>query len=294
MTGDPNSPDASAPPDVLGAQLERSIRDIGIPPRPTILDRIATEMQKDEPDFRRLTTIISADVSLAAGLIKTANSPYFGTRRRVRSIQEALIVLGLNVASQALAGIILRKVFPPSPALVRFWDSSARVARISGWLSEAIDRRKLRPEDAYTFGLFRDCGIPILMRRFPDYLQILAEANADRERCFTDVEIARLPTSHAMVGCLLAQSWWLPEELSLAIRHHHSLPALTDAVLPAQTRRLIATAQLAEHILQRHARLSMTQEWAKLGDACLEILEIGPDRFDSLVADAAEVASLTD
>ena len=45
------------------------IRDIGIPPRPTILNEIDHEMEKDAPDFGVLAKLIGSDVALAAGLI---------------------------------------------------------------------------------------------------------------------------------------------------------------------------------------------------------------------------------
>ena len=280
---------APPPPASVDALLERSLKDIGIPPRPAILERISAEMAREEPDFQRLAGIIGADVSLAAGLVKTANSPFFGGRSRVRSVKEALITLGLDVASRAIAGIILRKVFPASLRLERFWDASARVARLSGWLAQRTGHNKLRADDAYTYGLFRDCGIPVLLMRFPGYARVLAEANAEPERAFTAVEDAHLPTNHAMVGCLLAQSWWLPEETCLAIRHHHDAAVIqTPSVTPPLTSRYrIAMSQLAEHLMQRHTGMSQTCEWPKLGTACLNLLEIDEVEADAIFAEAA-------
>ncbi|MDO8208113.1 MAG: histidine kinase, partial [Gallionella sp.] len=93
---------------------------------------------------------------------------------------------------------------------------------------------------------------------------------------------------HAMVGCILAQSLWLPEEICLAIRNHHDLVALESlgSSLPMQSRRLIATAQLAEHIEQRESGLSLTQEWTKLGSACLKILELDEAQLEALYIEA--------
>ncbi|MBK6677804.1 MAG: HDOD domain-containing protein [Rhodocyclaceae bacterium] len=71
-------------PTGMEAALEQSLLDVGIPPRPLILERVGEEMRKEEPDFRHLGELISADVSLAAGLLKTANSAYFGFRSRAR------------------------------------------------------------------------------------------------------------------------------------------------------------------------------------------------------------------
>lgn len=272
--------------------LSRSIIDIGIPPCPAILDRFMAETRKDEPDLKRLANIISTDVSLSASLIKTANSPYFGMRQRVRSANEALTVLGLNAASRAIAGIILRNSFPHVPNLERFWDASARIARVSGWLAMEFEI-KLQPEDAYTYGLFRDCGIPVLLGHFPVYTSILAAANQDAVRSFTAIEEEALPSNHAIVGCLLAQSWWLPEEICLAIRNHHDLDALTSetSTLPAMSRRLVATAQLSEHIIQRQLGLSRTQEWLKLGHACMSILGMEEEFLETLYKEADQIAA---
>jgi HD-like signal output (HDOD) protein len=288
MTDTVDTPPAPSPVDAL---LESSLKDIGIPPRPAILERISSEMLKDEPDFKRLANVIGADVSLAAGLIKTANSPFFGTRGRVRSVNEALVMLGLDVASRAIAGIILRKVFPASLHLERFWDASARIARLSGWLAKQVGRNKLRQDDAYTFGLFRDCGIPVLLMRFPGYGRVLAAANAEERQGFTAIEDAQLPTNHAMVGCLLAQSWWLPEETCLAIRHHHDAAVIeTPPVSPPLTSRYrIAVAQLAEHLVQCHSGLSQTSEWPKLGAACLRLLEIDESQVDAIFAESVPI-----
>lgn len=273
--------------------IERSILDVGIPPCPVILDRFINEARKDEPDFNRLANIIGSDVGLSAGLIKTANSPYFGMRQRVRSVNEALTILGLKSASRAVAGIILRKAFPNVPNLERFWDASARIALLSGWLAQQLDLRGLRAEDTYTFGLFRDCGIPVLLGRFPEYERLLMKANSDDKNGFIEIENSEIPTNHAMVGCILAQSWWLPEEICLAIRNHHDLVALESASsqLPMLSRRLVAVSQLAEHMVQRQLGLSLTQEWVKLGDACMQLLDLDEARLEELYVEAESVVN---
>lgn len=291
-----NDTQKDARPSAVDNLLERAIIDVGIPPCPVILQRFMAEIGKDEPEHNHLASIIRADVAISASLIKTANSSYFGIRQRVRSVNEALAILGMNIASRAVAGIFLRDSFPHVPNIERFWDASARIARLSGWLAQRFALPGLLAEDAYTFGLFRDCGIPILLRRFPGYWAVLEAANRDVGRSFIEVEETDLPTNHAMVGCILAQSWWLPEEICLAIRNHHDLAALQSASsgLPVLSRRLIATAQLAEHIVQQQLGLNLTQEWPKLGAACLSLLDIREAQLETLYAEAAPIASATE
>jgi len=271
--------------------VEKAVIDLGIPPCPAILNRFTLEARKEEPDYHRLASIICSDVSLSASLIKTANSPYFGARQRVRSVNDALVILGLNIASRAVAGIILRKTFPTVPNMERFWDASSRFARLSGWLAQRFDTIGLAPEDAYTFGLFRDCGIPVLLKRLPGYESVLHSANSEAVLDFTQIEDAVLPTNHAIVGCVLAQSWWLPEEISLAIRHHHdrNVLATTSSPPPLLSRKLIAVTQLAEHLVQQQLGLSLTQEWDKLGASCLNLLDIDESQLAALALEAAPV-----
>ena len=279
-------PDAGA---ILDAKLASILKEIGIPPRPSILEQIAREARRDDPDFNHITALISRDVGIAAGLMKTANSAYFGYRQKAHNVHEALVMLGLNVTARTVAGLILRKVLPSGPHLERFWDASDRIAQLSGWLVQKLGTEdRVRADDAHTFGLFRDCGIPIMMRKFENYHATLAEANGEAERSFTDVEETRHPTNHAMIGCLMAQSWWLPETIALAIRHHHDhvlFNAGAGGLLPA-SRRLIATAQLAEYLLQQLTGLNRAREWDKMGSACLSYLDLEEGGLATLQAEA--------
>jgi len=185
----------------LVARVGSEIRDIGIPPRPRVLDRIHAEMAKDEPDFRALADVISSDISLAASVVKVSNSPYFGLGRPVRTVADALMVLGLKMTVGTIAGIALKNVFPHVPDLDRFWEATARRARLAGWLVQQLEGRvRFRSDYAYTFGLFRDAGIPALMIPFPEYLAILAAAEAEPARAFTAVEDEALAINHAIVG----------------------------------------------------------------------------------------------
>ena len=275
----------------IDQRLERTILDVGIPPCPEILDRFMREMRNFEPDFAKLEKIITTDVSVSAGLIKTANSSLFNLRQKVRSVSEALAILGLRTTMLTVAGIILRNTFPSLPDLERFWDSSARTAQISAWLVQNLGISAVRPDDAYTFGLFRDCGIPVLLGRYKNYTEVLEVANHELDHSFTDIEDAKGTTNHAFIGWLLAQSWHLPKETCIAICNHHNVIAVssTNSRLPIQSRILIAIAQLSEHLVQKQLGLSLTEEWPKLGTACLQLLNLDEEKLQSLYLAAESV-----
>jgi HD-like signal output (HDOD) protein len=271
--------------------FRRTIAEVGIPPRPVILYRVQDEMRKESPNFMRLGELIGADVSLSASLMKISNSAYFGLRTKVLTVSDALNMLGFDVSSRAIAAACLRSSFPSTPALERFWNGSAQVAALSGWLAKNYGKTMIRADVAYTFGLFRDIGIAILLLRYPRYKETLDSANHETERSFTDIEQRDFQTNHARVGYVLAMNWSLQEEICLGILSHHELVAIDQAesVVPLTTQYLIATSQTAEHILHRLTGLSSTSEWQKLGPDCLRILDLSEDELPSICEAAAEI-----
>ncbi len=273
--------------DSVEARMKIELREIGIPPRPTILAQIENETRKDEPDFIHLARLLSSDVGLAAGMIKIANSPFFNFQKKVPTVQEALLVLGLRLVIKTVAGLALRQVFQHVPNMERFWDASAQTAEVAGLLARQLHpAHGVRPEDAFTFALFRDCGIPVLMIPFPEYRNALAQANNEAVLPFTAVEEAAMGVNHAEVGAQLAEDWLLPSEICQAIKHHHQRE-LFDPETPIgiRPRRLVALAQLAEHLIQLHTGQAQTCEWEKLGEGCLQTLDLVETDLKRLAAD---------
>jgi HD-like signal output (HDOD) protein len=272
----------------LTVSLGDELVAIGIPPRPTILQSIEREMHKDEPDFSRLELVISLDVGVAASLLKIANSPFFGiSSGRVNTIKEALQILGLKVVGSAIAGLSLRKAFSNVPNLERFWDGSACIAQISAWLTLYLpcSERTLRPEEVYTFGLFRDAGIPVMLSNFSDYLDTLKVANAEAVQPFTDIEDSEFGINHAIIGSKLAKEWALSLEYANAIEFHHDRPTISGmgpTPISGVSRYLIAISQLAEFLHQRATQQSHTLEWDKLAAACMDVLNISQGRLSEV------------
>lgn len=278
------------------AKVAGRIRDelltIGIPPRPAVLESIEREMGRQAPNYVSLERVISHDVGVSASLLKIANSAFFGFSGKISTVQDALQVLGLKTVSSAIAAFSLRQAFAHVPNMERFWDASARTAQISGWLVSrvAATKGKMRPDEAYTFGLFRDCGISILWANFTDYPDILRTANNETSQPFTQVEEEELGANHAQIGAKLAKEWRLPAEFHSAIEAHHDVDAIngvTAAALSPNARYFIALAQLSERILQCLTGLNVTREWGKLGDACMAVLQLSEEDVEALQQEVA-------
>jgi len=120
---------------------------------------------------------------------------------------------------------------------------------------------------------------------------VLDLANHEHNQSVTDIEDAKVSANHASIGWLLAQSWHLPKETCIAICNHHNIIAIssTSSRLPMPSRKMIAMAQLAEHLVQKQLGLSLTEEWPKLGNACLRLLNLDEEKLQSLYLEAESV-----
>lgn len=271
-------------------ETRRLLAGIVIPPRPTVVSAILEERRKDTPDLRRIVGLISADVALAAAILKTVNSPLYGLRRQIGAIDQAVGLLGMNNVATLVTGLALRTAVP-AQGLDRFWDGAARTALVSGHIAKQLGC--VAPSDAHLFGLFRDCGIPLLMQRFGNYKETLGLANAESERAFTAMEDDRHATNHAVVGSLLAANWGLSEDLRTAISVHHDLDVYQSAH-PPNVLNLVAVGILAERIEGTYSRLSNGHEWAKLGQATLRYLMMTEDEMEELSSDARAMLEETE
>jgi HD-like signal output (HDOD) protein len=274
-------------------ELEASglIKSIGIPSRPTTLVHLQAEIDEDDPDFARVTRLVSGDVALTVAILRVANSPVYGLSRRCETVGQAINLLGLKQLNGIVTSLMLRNALRgDARQLTRFWDVSskrsfalARLARSLGGVDVNV---------AQSFGLFCDVGIPLLMQRFPDYGQTLQACNTEATLSFTAAEQARHNTDHALVGAMMARSWGLSPVLCQAIRLHHDYAMFHDPKVPETVTRLVAMGLVAEVAIQRFARLNTSAEWNKGGGYATGTLVLSEmdveDWIDRLLQDFAK------
>ncbi|MEY2632664.1 MAG: hypothetical protein RIR00_1318 [Pseudomonadota bacterium] len=271
-------------------EAQKVLKGVTIPPRPTLLVSLNQELQKDDPDLRRVAALIAKDVAISAAMLKTVNSPLFGLRNKLGNIPQAVQVLGLRNVRNLVTGLVLRKAMGgPGLSLERFWDSSEKVASISVYLCSLLPRSPR--EDAYTFGIFHDCGIPILMQRFPDYKETLRLA-AGLDVPQTQVEDERHGTNHVVLGYMVAKSWGLPPTICDAILRHHDVTVFREEDSTEPTARmLVAINFLAEHLNDTMVRMRGDEQWERVGGQTLEYLGLNHAEYLELKEDVLNVAA---
>lgn len=266
--------------------------DLIIPPRPQAMMVLMEEMERSEPCVKRIERAIQADPGLAGAMLKVVNSPAFGLSRKATSIGQAMALLGLNHIRAIGAGLAVRAAMgcAGNVSMERFWDTAEKVALICADLARCL--RAIPPDEAYTFGLFHDCGIPLLMCRHPDYREALAKANHGEGDSFTRIEERCVGTHHGAVGYFVAHSWHLPDETCKAILWHHDLEVFdAQAGMPDKVLGYIGLMHLAEHIHHRRMRSVEDVEWLRFRDKVLAYFGLSEEDYLDLIERAQYLLS---
>ena len=262
--------------------VDALIKSIRIPPRPSLLADLQRELLSDEPAPGAIGRIIGSDVGMAGALLKLANSSFFGRKRRAKSIDQAIALLGINQVAALMTGLLARQAIgTDNGALATFWVVSTRRAEAMVYLA---GRLRTGPVDvAHTFGLFCDTGVPLLMARFPDYAATFAEAAQDTIRPLTALEDERHSSNHAAIGALLARNWGLCSDVEWAILHHHDYAVLEDEATGDAVRALVALSLLAENAICQYQGCSGSVEWDKGGARASAYLGLSGDDVTDLL-----------
>jgi putative nucleotidyltransferase with HDIG domain len=210
------------PPLLSEARLQQAIA--ALPGLPPLFSRLLADLaHADDLNFSVLAQRVAADQGLALKALRLANASFYGLSGKVESIDDAIVVLGLQTLYALVLNAAALRVIAAPPcagfAALDFWRHSIAVAVAARALASACRKR---PEIAFTHGLLHDIGQLLLASCFPDeYRQTLVGADGGAPMRL-DCERARLGVDHAQAGAMLARQWGLPSELVAAIAQHHA------------------------------------------------------------------------
>lgn len=275
---------------VVEREAESIAKSVGIPPCPAVLTGLVAQMRNEEPDFPRIAKLIGTDVALAATMLKTVNSPFYGLPQKIGSIQQALALLGLRNVSHLVTRLMFQQAFPVTDgkAMEHYWETSSNVAMVLAWLARKT--KQVDRDDAWTYGLFRDCGVPVMMINFSDHAELYLQSVRNPAQVLSEIENEQLGVDHAGVGAELAESWHLSAAICAAIRHHHDYAKLAGGSdLPSNSVKMIALGIIAEKLYRDHCGDAPGAEWMRSGAAALDAAGISIDELEEWSGELDEV-----
>jgi len=272
-------------------QIKNVLQGIRIPPQPQIMVDLQMEQAMPDPDISRIAQLISKDVGLAGTILKIVNSPFFGLSNKITSVEQAVNLLSFSSVINIVNGLTIRSEMSDEDivALNRFWDSANDISMVAATIAKEIGYKN--HDEAYLLGLFHNCGIPLMMKRFgvDNYSATMVEAYSTDSERLIDLENERYSTNHAVVGYYTAKAWNMPIHLCTAIAEHHNLSQLFCDKYSADSEKknLIAILKIADHICASSKVLGNQDkdfEWDRYGSSILEYVGLGTYDIEDMAA----------
>jgi putative nucleotidyltransferase with HDIG domain len=204
-------------------EISQSARDLK--PIPQIALKILRIINEGLYDIRHLTEEIRKDQVISARTLQLCNSVIFARRRKIESLDHALVLLGQDLLLKFVISASLNNFFGQAGmgySLCKggMYHHAVGTAVIAEKLAEIT--RKVDPSLAYTAGLLHDIGKVVLDQYVNSGFPLFYRQLNDEGKNFSEVEKQVLGIDHTEAGARLAINWSFPESLVETIRHHHN------------------------------------------------------------------------
>ncbi len=225
----------------LAVTVEREIREgrLALPVMPTVALEVRRLIEQDA-GVPAVVRAIERDPSIAAALLKYANSVVYAGLRDVTDLHQAVMRLGVVSVQQVVTALAARSVMDSGgrehvDLYRRIWLHSITTAMAARRLAQRV---RVPPETAFLAGLLHDLGKVVV-------LQSVAKLQGTSRGLMTIDEATVLEfvdALHCSVGDTLFEAWKIPADLREVLRRHH------DPVLTGATDMLVAVVQMADRL----------------------------------------------
>lgn len=227
-------PDAASRLENLDAGSRTPLAEINPPPLPQAFIALRQVAQNPMSTTTDVAGVIAMDPSLAAYVLRLANSALYSFPARIETVERAVSCIGLAEMETLALGAMVGKVFrnPPRADLLvmqDFWRHAVSVGLLSGALADClgVDGR----ERFFTAGLLHDIGRLLLAIAEPDLACMALDRAAATGKPLDAAEREVLDFDHAALGGRVCAKWQLPESLIEAVTWHHDPGQCPDNAL---------------------------------------------------------------
>jgi putative nucleotidyltransferase with HDIG domain len=193
-----------------------------IPPLPDFVVRLLALLNRPETEPRELERHMQNEQVLVAKMLAMVNSPFYGLNRPIKTIKDAVMVLGFRgvrslVLATSTAKFLQRDYSCYGHEPKGLWTHAACVAAGSKQLARACKLGAESTEQLFVCGLLHDIGKLLLVPYLND--SILHRQDNGRSTCEMETQIVGL--DHAEAGALVAAKWNLSAEIQEVVKAHH-------------------------------------------------------------------------
>jgi len=233
-----------------------------VPRLPAIVPKLMSSLRDDDASGADLARLIGKDATLVAEVIRIANSPYYRTVNRIRSLEQAVLILGRTGIRHFLASTAFKPLLSTRQGYFTnlssgwIWRQSEYCAFSAQCLSK---KQSIDPFEAYLAGLVRDIGTIVALMTM-DHIKNVNDA--PRSYLFQRV----FSKQSLQLSTLIAREWEFPDNV---------IQALDEQITPANSANISALGSVLHAAALMSQLQVLIQEDRVEGDRTMFACRIG-------------------
>ncbi|MGZ8164077.1 MAG: GGDEF domain-containing response regulator [Methylobacter sp.] len=203
-------------------------------------------VQREDSTAQQVAHLVQGDPALSGRVLRFVNSAAFGVGRSIASVQEAVLMMGMQAVRNFALSLSLIGIQHNSRCegfdYAAYWSDSLLLAvAIAGITAR---ERTAAPEEAFTLGLLADIGRLALATAWPEnYGECCDPAKADQ---ILIMERERFAIDHETLSLMLLADWGLPGIFLDALKHSRD-PEVKETSRSARFAKQLAFARHIAH-----------------------------------------------
>jgi putative nucleotidyltransferase with HDIG domain len=248
-----HAPTSALPASSLAGRVEAAIRDgkVDLPVLPAAATRVRAIVERNG-GVAEIVGVIEREPSLAAAMLRYANSVAYAGLREITDLPQAVMRLGFVNVEKTVMAISAKGAFSSQDRI----DEHLYRALWRHSLATALAARRIAPrsldagpETVFLAGLLHDIGKLVVLRCASQ----LRRSDPVHFGFSDETLLEFIQALHCSAGEQLCAAWNLPAEIRAVVRRHH------EADLNGSGDLLIAVVQLA-NLMTRKAGASLTPD----------------------------------
>lgn len=228
------------------SKVQQALGDLRkLPLLPATAQQAMALANDDGSTLRAFSQLVEQDVTLAASILKLANSPMFSWGRTIDSLGQAVVRLGLRECQNLMMAVSMGNLFQKSdPRTKGYCAILWKHCFLTGCLCRRLNQElhfAFQGEE-FTAGLLHDLGRILLAVTMPDRFHEADPMDFAEGATTLERERSILHTDHCQLGASYATQNRLPAAALAAIRYHHQPTESKDH------RGILALVTLADHM----------------------------------------------
>lgn len=207
-----------------------------LPSPPELHTKIMAELDDDNSSAKKIAELISQDVSISARILATANSAFFGLKRRVDDVGQAINALGIDLVESLVFAAGVYEGFDASAvngySINSIHDRGVAVGAKARLLAHVFGMNNILSNDAMLAGTLHNVGKLVMLSYFRDEFQQAIDLSKKDSIPLYEAQQKIVGATDCAIGAYLLSLWGLHDSIIQAVAWHYT-PSIATA--PAMT-----------------------------------------------------------